>query len=115
MLEGLGTRIEKDCLLDKYRQPHLNAAYMKDWAYLTQKFLKALPYSLTVSQMKAIAEIIWDLKRPIPMNRLLQVSLFQLFSCILSFFSWKQPSFRKKNILGHAFLSHQGILEISHL
>ncbi|XP_031742292.1 ATP-dependent DNA helicase homolog RECG, chloroplastic isoform X2 [Cucumis sativus] len=72
MLEGLGTRIEKDCLLDKYRQPHLNAAYMKDWAYLTQKFLKALPYSLTVSQMKAIAEIIWDLKRPIPMNRLLQ-------------------------------------------
>ncbi|XP_008454766.1 ATP-dependent DNA helicase homolog RECG, chloroplastic isoform X1 [Cucumis melo] len=72
MLERLGTRIEKDCLLDKYRQPHLNAAYMKDWACLTQKFLKALPYSLTVSQMKAIAEIIWDLKRPIPMNRLLQ-------------------------------------------
>ncbi|CAK9324053.1 unnamed protein product [Citrullus colocynthis] len=72
MLEGLGTRIEKDCLLDKYRQPHLNAAYMKEWACLTQKFLKALPYSLTESQMKAVAEIIWDLKRPIPMNRLLQ-------------------------------------------
>lgn len=59
-------------MLDKYRQPHLNAAYMKEWACLTQKFLKALPYSLTESQMKAVAEIIWDLKRPIPMNRLLQ-------------------------------------------
>ncbi|XP_022941702.1 ATP-dependent DNA helicase homolog RECG, chloroplastic isoform X1 [Cucurbita moschata] len=72
MLEGLGTTIEKDGLLDKYRQPRLNAAYMKEWTCLTQKFLKALPYSLTESQMKAVAEIIWDLKRPIPMNRLLQ-------------------------------------------
>ncbi|TYK29006.1 ATP-dependent DNA helicase-like protein RECG [Cucumis melo var. makuwa] len=53
MLERLGTRIEKDCLLDKYRQPHLNAAYMKDWACLTQKFLKALPYSLTANLLKA--------------------------------------------------------------
>ncbi|XP_038892968.1 ATP-dependent DNA helicase homolog RECG, chloroplastic isoform X2 [Benincasa hispida] len=72
MLEGLGTRIEKDRLLDKYRKPHLNAAYMKEWAPLTQEFLKVLPYSLTESQMKAVTEIIWDLKRPIPMNRLLQ-------------------------------------------
>ncbi|KAF3967368.1 hypothetical protein CMV_008633 [Castanea mollissima] len=40
MLEGLGTKIEKDSLLD--------------------------------SQLNAISEIIWDLKRPIPMNRLLQ-------------------------------------------
>ncbi|KAK4608693.1 hypothetical protein RGQ29_002197 [Quercus rubra] len=40
MLEGLGTKIEKDGLLD--------------------------------SQLNAVSEIIWDLKRPIPMNRLLQ-------------------------------------------
>lgn len=73
MLEGLGTTIEKDGLLDKYRQPNFSAAYTKEWSCLTQNFLKALPYSLTESQMKAVAEIIWDLKRPIPMNRLLQV------------------------------------------
>ncbi|XP_022150022.1 ATP-dependent DNA helicase homolog RECG, chloroplastic isoform X2 [Momordica charantia] len=72
MLEGLGTTIEKDGLLDKYRQPNFSAAYTKEWSCLTQNFLKALPYSLTESQMKAVAEIIWDLKRPIPMNRLLQ-------------------------------------------
>lgn len=83
MLEGLGTAIEKDGLLDKYRQPHLNAAYMKEWSCLTQKFLKALPYSLTESQMKAVAEIVWDLKRPIPMNRLLQVFLSPLFCLVI--------------------------------
>ncbi|XP_075636351.1 ATP-dependent DNA helicase homolog RECG1, chloroplastic/mitochondrial isoform X5 [Castanea sativa] len=72
MLEGLGTKIEKDGLLDRYRKPELNAIYMEEWSSLTKKFLKALPYSLTSSQLNAISEIIWDLKRPIPMNRLLQ-------------------------------------------
>lgn len=72
MLEGLGTRIEKDGLLDRYRKPELNAVYMEEWSSLTKKFLKALPYSLTSSQLSAVSEIIWDLKRPIPMNRLLQ-------------------------------------------
>ncbi|KAL4612553.1 hypothetical protein ACB092_08G208600 [Castanea dentata] len=72
MLEGLGTKIEKDGLLDRYRKPELNAVYMEEWSSLTKKFLKALPYSLTSSQLNAISEIIWDLKRPIPMNRLLQ-------------------------------------------
>ncbi|KAM4097339.1 hypothetical protein ACJW30_08G174000 [Castanea mollissima] len=72
MLEGLGTKIEKDSLLDRYRKPELNAVYMEEWSSLTRKFLKALPYSLTSSQLNAISEIIWDLKRPIPMNRLLQ-------------------------------------------
>ncbi|KAL5761069.1 hypothetical protein ACOSQ2_019907 [Xanthoceras sorbifolium] len=72
MLEGLGTQIEKDGLLDKYRNPKLNAVYVDEWSSLTRKFLKALPYSLTSSQLGAVSEIIWDLKRPVPMNRLLQ-------------------------------------------
>lgn len=76
MLEGLGTKIEKDSLLDRYRKPELNAVYIEEWSSLTKKFLKALPYSLTSSQLNAISEIIWDLKRPIPMNRLLQVLHF---------------------------------------
>ncbi|XP_050231434.1 ATP-dependent DNA helicase homolog RECG, chloroplastic [Mercurialis annua] len=72
MLEGLGTRMEKDTLLDKYRKPESNALLMEDWSSLTKKLLKALPFSLTSSQLSAISEIIWDLKRPVPMNRLLQ-------------------------------------------
>ncbi|GLT71566.1 hypothetical protein SLA2020_435750 [Shorea laevis] len=72
MLEGLGTKLEKDGLLDRYRKPELNAIYIEEWSSLAKKFLKALPYSLTSSQLSAVSEIIWDLKRPIPMNRLLQ-------------------------------------------
>ncbi|XP_039065425.1 ATP-dependent DNA helicase homolog RECG, chloroplastic-like isoform X2 [Hibiscus syriacus] len=72
MLDGLGTQIEKDGLLEKYRKPEANAAYMEEWSSLTKEFFKALPYSLTSGQLSAISEIIWDLKRPVPMNRLLQ-------------------------------------------
>lgn len=73
MLEALGTRIEKEELLGKYKLHELNAACVEDWSPLTQRLLKALPYSLTPSQLNAVSEIIWDLKRPVPMNRLLQV------------------------------------------
>lgn len=73
MLEGLGTKLEKDGLLDKYRNPELNSVFLEDWSSLTKDFLKALPYSLTPSQLSAVSQIIWDLKRPVPMNRLLQV------------------------------------------
>lgn len=73
MLEGLGTKLEKDGLLEKYRHPELNDVLVEEWSNLTKVFLKALPYSLTPSQLKAASEIIWDLKRPVPMNRLLQV------------------------------------------
>lgn len=72
ILEGLGTQIEKDGLLDKYRKPESSAAYMEEWSSLTKKFLKALPYALTGSQLTAVSEIIWDLRQPVPMNRLLQ-------------------------------------------
>lgn len=72
MLEGLGTQIEKDKLLDKYRKPEVNAVFSENWCNLTKHFLRALPYSLTRSQLNAASEIIWDLKRQIPMYRLLQ-------------------------------------------
>ncbi|XP_057970824.1 ATP-dependent DNA helicase homolog RECG, chloroplastic isoform X2 [Malania oleifera] len=72
MLEGLRTQIEKDGLLDKYRKRRLNAVFSEEWSSLTKTFLKALPYSLTSSQLTAVSEIIWDLKWPVPMNRLLQ-------------------------------------------
>uniref|UniRef100_A0A1D1XT19 ATP-dependent DNA helicase recG n=1 Tax=Anthurium amnicola TaxID=1678845 RepID=A0A1D1XT19_9ARAE len=72
MLEPLGTQIEKQDLLDKYRKHGLNTVSIDDWSILTKKLLDALPYSLTASQVNAVSEIIWDLKRPVPMNRLLQ-------------------------------------------
>ncbi|GAB4840403.1 hypothetical protein Ancab_021171 [Ancistrocladus abbreviatus] len=72
MLEGLGSRIEKEGLLEKYRNPQLPAVSSDDWCTLAKRFLKALPYSLTSSQLSAVSEIIWDLRRPVPMNRLLQ-------------------------------------------
>lgn len=72
MLEAVGTRIEKDGLLDKYRKHEPSAISMEEWSTLTKKLLKAIPFSLTPSQLNAVSEIIWDLKRPIPMNRLLQ-------------------------------------------
>ncbi|KAJ1425409.1 P-loop containing nucleoside triphosphate hydrolase [Sesbania bispinosa] len=72
MLEGLGTQIEKDGLLDKYRRPENNAVCTEEWSCLTKKVLELLPYTLTSGQLQAVSEIIWDLKRPVPMNRLLQ-------------------------------------------
>ncbi|KAG2264567.1 hypothetical protein Bca52824_071646 [Brassica carinata] len=72
MLQGLGTKLEKDVLLEKFKNPVLDSVYIEDWSALSKSFVKALPYSLTPSQLSAASEIIWDLKRPIPMNRLLQ-------------------------------------------
>ncbi|KAK7310094.1 hypothetical protein RJT34_07358 [Clitoria ternatea] len=72
MLEGLGTQIEKDGLLDKYRSPINNVVCTEEWSSLTKKVMEVLPYTLTSSQLHAVSEIIWDLKRPVPMNRLLQ-------------------------------------------
>ncbi|CAA7022563.1 unnamed protein product [Microthlaspi erraticum] len=72
MVQGLGTKLDKDVLLEKFRNPVLNSVYIEEWSELTKCFLKALPFSLTPSQLSAVSEIIWDLKRPVPMNRLLQ-------------------------------------------
>lgn len=72
MLEGLGSRIEKEGLLDKYRNIEQNCISTEEWSDLTKRFLEALPYSLTKSQLSSASEVIWDLKRPVPMNRLLQ-------------------------------------------
>lgn len=79
MLDAIGTPMEKEKLLDKYKNHEFNTVCVKDWSDLTKSFLKALPYSLTPSQQNAVSEIIWDLKRPVPMNRLLQVLSFIFF------------------------------------
>lgn len=72
MLEAVGTRVEKEELLSKCENHELNAVGVDQWSPLAKKVLKALPYSLTASQLDAVKEIIWDLRRPVPMNRLLQ-------------------------------------------
>lgn len=72
MLEAVGTRVEKEALLFKCENHELNAVGVDLWSPLAKKLLKALPYSLTASQLDAVKEIIWDLRRPVPMNRLLQ-------------------------------------------
>ncbi|KZV57888.1 DEAD/DEAH box RNA helicase family protein isoform 1 [Dorcoceras hygrometricum] len=72
MLESVGTIMEKDALLDRYMKPEINASFMEDWCPITRTLMKVLPYTLTPSQLRATSEIIWDLKRPVPMNRLLQ-------------------------------------------
>lgn len=75
MLEAVGSWVEKEELLYKCKNHELNTVAVDDWSPVTKKLLKALPYSLTPSQLNAVKEIIWDLRRPVPMNRLLQVSI----------------------------------------
>uniref|UniRef100_A0ACD5ZJ40 Uncharacterized protein n=1 Tax=Avena sativa TaxID=4498 RepID=A0ACD5ZJ40_AVESA len=72
MLEAVGSRVEKEELLSKCENHELNAVGVDQWSPLAKKLLNALPYSLTASQLDAVKEIIWDLRRPVPMNRLLQ-------------------------------------------
>lgn len=76
MVDGLATPIEKERFLEKCKNPELNSVCVEDWSELTKKLLRALPYSLTPSQQNAVSEIFWDLKRPVPMNRLLQVAFY---------------------------------------
>jgi ATP-dependent DNA helicase RecG len=83
MLEAVGTWAEKE-LLFKCKNHELNAVRVDDWSPLTKKLLKALPYSLTPSQLNAVREIIWDLRRPVPMNRLLQVIVVCTFLSLLT-------------------------------
>lgn len=96
MLGSLGTKLEKDGLLDKYREPKLNAVLVKEWSNLSKEFLKTLPYSLTPSQLSAVSEIIWDLKQPVPMNRLLQVYDFYYFILFYLFIFFMIECFSRK-------------------
>lgn len=73
MLEAIGTKSEREELLIMYRNHKISEVTISEWAPLTRSLLKALPYSLTNSQLTALSEIILDLKKQIPMNRLLQV------------------------------------------
>ena len=86
MLEAVGTRVEKEELLYKCENHELNAVGVDQWSPLANKLLKALPYSLTASQLNAVKEIIWDLRRPVPMNRLLQVIICILLGLLTKFF-----------------------------
>lgn len=72
MLEAIGSGIEKEQLLDKYKNHELYSVPVEEWTPITKKLLYSLPFSLTSSQLNAVSEIIYDLKRPVPMNRLLQ-------------------------------------------
>ncbi|KAF3340825.1 ATP-dependent DNA helicase RecG [Carex littledalei] len=72
MLEAIGTKSEREELLARYRNHKISEVCISEWAPLTRRLLKALPYSLTNSQLTALSEIILDLKKQIPMNRLLQ-------------------------------------------
>jgi ATP-dependent DNA helicase RecG len=84
MLEAVGTRVEKEELLYKCKSHELNTVGVDDWSPLTKKLLRALPYWLTPSQLDAVQEIIWDLRRPVPMNRLLQVTIICTFLSLLT-------------------------------
>lgn len=109
MLEGLGTQIEKDGLLDKYRRPENNAVCTEEWSCLTKKVLELLPYTLTSSQLQAVSEIIWDLKRPVPMNRLLQVLILLLLIISISLlFSYSYTIASTSNcFLFHVLSTHK--------
>jgi hypothetical protein len=85
MLEAVGTRVEKEELLSKCENHELNAVGVEQWSPLAKKLLKALPYTLTASQLDAVKEIIWDLRRPVPMNRLLQVIICILLGLLTNF------------------------------
>lgn len=73
MLDSLGTWDDRNDFLLKYRNQRINAVPREEWSTVTKKFVEVLPFSLTSSQLNAVSEIIWDLRRPVPMNRLLQV------------------------------------------
>jgi len=57
---------------------------IEKWSPLTLKLVNSLPYTLTDSQKKVASEIMWDLQRPVPMSRLLQVSENAYISSIWS-------------------------------
>lgn len=80
MFVQLGLLLQRQQLANKYLgdfKPSLvgedGTLDMERWSPLTLKLVKSLPYTLTNAQKKAASEIMWDLQRPVPMSRLLQV------------------------------------------
>jgi hypothetical protein len=76
----LGLLLQRQLLADRYlgdTGPSIvgecGTLDIEQWSPLTLKLVKSLPYTLTNSQKKAASEIMWDLQRPVPMSRLLQV------------------------------------------
>lgn len=77
----LGLLLQRQQIADKYlgdAGPSIvgecGTLDMEQWSPLTLKLVNSLPYTLTNSQKKAASEIMWDLQRPVPMSRLLQVA-----------------------------------------
>lgn len=66
-----GTYIKTGGLPEKSTGLEVGSIGVDKWSQLTLKVLKSLPFALTSAQLKAVSEIIWDLRRPVPMSRLL--------------------------------------------
>lgn len=69
--EVAGAYIKTGGLPDNSTGLEVGTVGVDKWSPLTLKVLKSLPFALTSSQLKAASEIIWDLRRPVPMSRLL--------------------------------------------
>ncbi|CAN6478735.1 unnamed protein product [Victoria cruziana] len=72
MYGELATPTERACFLDKFRDSPSCPLSVEEFSSFTKEFIKSLPYALTQSQAIAASEIISDLRKPVPMNRLLQ-------------------------------------------
>ncbi|KAF3792525.1 ATP-dependent DNA helicase-like protein, partial [Nymphaea thermarum] len=72
MYGALVTPTEKAIFLDKFRDNLSCSLSVEEFSSFTKEIIKSLPYTLTQSQVIAASEIISDLRRPVPMNRLLQ-------------------------------------------
>lgn len=67
----VGTYIKTGGLPESSTGLEVGSIGVDKWSQLTLKVLKSLPFALTSAQLKAASEIIWDLRRPVPMSRLL--------------------------------------------
>ncbi|XP_031492225.1 ATP-dependent DNA helicase homolog RECG, chloroplastic isoform X2 [Nymphaea colorata] len=72
MYGALATPTERTIFLDKFRDNLSCSLSVEEFSSFTKEIIKSLPYTLTQSQVIAASEIISDLRRPVPMNRLLQ-------------------------------------------
>lgn len=88
----IGIDIEKD----KKERSKLKSLSIKEDKNLTKEFLKSLPFTLTQDQLKSIEEILEDISKNKPMNRLLNgdvgsgktvVAALAILQCIRNNFS----------------------------